>query len=281
MGCCAHGWAGLQSIDRMVDLQTVGGFLSKLMRAFTGEPSEFEVARHILLVAYRDCAKLKIELIDHPGSDPRVMSATILKVRHKDFVVSHPTIDNDKHPLVRGDLLRLSFLSSAGHLSGRCKALGRVRIARAGSGDHGDGGTSRGGGVVYGYRLSFPRSFEAESRSEERTSISKEMDVEAELYSTSLREPIRGVVKDISQGGLRIRSYNARGKLAKGQRVYLKVELPAPIGLLTEMVRVAHLAPGDDDDHIMIGVDFGRRIEAMSKFLEQNEQMQLVRRREG
>lgn len=256
----------------MVDLQTVGAFLSKLKRAFTGEPSEFEVARHILLVAYRDCAKLKIELIDHPGSDPRVMSAAILKVRHKDFVVSHPTIANDKHPLVRGDLLRLSFLSSAGHLSGRCKSLGRVRIAGAGSGD---------GGVVYGYRLSFPRSFEAESRSEERTSISKEMDVEAELYSTSLREPIRGVVKDISKGGLRIRSYNARGKLAKGQRVYLKVELPAPIGLLTEMVRVAHLAPGDDDDHLMIGVDFGRRIEAMSKFLEQNEQMQLVRRREG
>lgn len=268
----------------------MGAFLSKLKRAFTGEPSDSEAVQYILLAAHRERAKLKIELLDHLGDQPRIMSATILKVRKNDFVISQPMIDGRKHAMVKGESLRLSLLCTAGHLTGQSKARGRIRVAAKddpppATGQAppesvgGDG--SRGRGIVYGYRLSLPKFFESESRSEERIPISQDLDIEAELHSPSHHEPVRGVVKNISRGGLRIRSHNAKGKLSKGQRVYLKVELPAPIGLITEMVRVAHLAPADDDVHLMVGVAFSRRIEALHTFLEQNEQTQLVSRRKG
>ncbi len=126
--------------------------------------------------------------------------------------------------------------------------------------------------MFYGYRLTLPETLVPESRrTERRHAVDRALDVEVELRCFDQLGPVRGIVKDISKRGLKIRSYNAKGKLAEGHRVYLKVELPPPIGLLTEMVVVDRLSPGANKHQLIVGLLFPRPIKVLTEFLEQNE----------
>ena len=196
------------------------------------------------------------------------MEVTIEQVRANDLVISQPTIDGLSHPLVTGEQLRMTFLTDDGLMSGRTESKGRFKVPSGGE------------QMILGYRLTIPRSLAVESgREYERVLVIPGLILEAELHTFSQHQPIHGVVLDISEGGMKIRCRNAKGKLGNGQRVYLKVELPDPIGLLTEMVRIVHISPDDRMDRHLVGISFRHRIDGLGHFLEQHEKKQRRRLR--
>ncbi len=198
------------------------------------------------------------------------MAVTIEQVRSDDFVIGQPTVDGLQHSLATGEQLRMSFLTENGLMSGRTESRGRIKVPSGGE------------QMIRGYRLTIPKTLEVDTRREhERVLVIPGLILEAELRTFSQQQPIHGVVLDISEGGMKIRCRNAKGKLGNGQRVYLKVELPEPVGLLTEMVRIVHVSPDERMDRHLIGVSFRHRIEGLGRFLEQHEKQRRRLRRTG
>ena len=252
-------------------------WLSKVKNALAGDGAAKSDARAHLLVAHRDRAILELESLNQEGIDIPVMSATIEQIREKDLMISQPSVGGINRVLATGERLRLSFVGLNGRLRGESTVLGRIKVPAGGASEENSGGR-----MLYGYRLALPASLEiVTERTDTRALIGRDLAVEVELHTFEQQAPIRGFVKDISKGGLKIRSSNAKGKLSEGQRLYLKVELPPPVGLLTEMVRITHLEPTGKGEQLMIGLAFGRRIEVLTKFLKDNARMQKATRRTG
>ena len=128
---------------------------------------------------------------------------------------------------------------------------------------------SGGGAYLHGYRLSLPRElFNDERRETTRASMSINLAREVELYRRSDDEPIRGVVQNLSLGGMQIRTHDSpEPPLRPGQRVRLVVHLPPPVGGVNRMVTIARMAGNRSPRHRVIGIAFEREIEGLRELL--------------
>ncbi len=237
------------------------------MGALYGDPTGRDRVRRSLIAAQRDGARLELEPLAAAAEPPTTMLATVEHVRQADMIISQPATGGRTRVLTTGETLHMRFFGPEGGLGGNTTCLGRIKIPPSEDGENDEGGQ-----VFYGYRLTLPETLVPESRrTERRHAIDRALDVEVELRCFDHLGPVRGIVKDISKDGLKIRSYNAKGKLAEGERVYLKVELPPPIGLLTEMVIVDRLSPGANKHQLIVSLVFPRPIKVLTDFLKQNE----------
>ncbi len=119
------------------------------------------------------------------------MVARIEQVRADDFIISQPSIGVFRHPLATGEQLRLSFVGQTGRVSGLSRSLGRIKI------------TSGGTGMLYSYRLALPETLrENDERRFERMTIGFDLAPEARLYSHDGAQAARGIVQDLSRGGM-------------------------------------------------------------------------------
>ena len=246
----------------------MGQWLSRLLGALYGDPTGRDRVRRSLIAAQRDGARLELEPLAAAAEPPTAMLATVERVRQTDMIISQPATGGRNRVLSTGETLHLRFFGPEGGFAGNTTCLGRIKIHPARS----DAENDEGGRAFYGYRLTIPETLVPEARrTERRHTVDRALDVEVELRCFDQFGPVRGVVKDINSRGLEIRSYNAKGKLAQGQRVYLKVELPPPVGLLTELVEVDRLSPGANKHQLIVGILFVRPIKALAEFLQQDE----------
>jgi c-di-GMP-binding flagellar brake protein YcgR len=235
--------------------------MSKLARALSGEDSMDE-ARELLRTAYADRVKLKLEPLKTSVENATVMTATIEQVRQDDVIISQPVIGGVARPLVAGETLRISLsLKSAGRLSGEVEVLGRHKIP------------SGGNEPLQGYRLSLPEELgDEDRRSSKRREMASNLAREVELYRGGKDEPIRGVVQNLSIGGMQIRTHDSEPRLRPGERVRLVVHLPPPVGGLNRMVTVARLAGNRNPRHRVIGIAFEREIPGLAELLAKGQQ---------
>jgi c-di-GMP-binding flagellar brake protein YcgR len=219
-------------------------------------------AREFLRAAYADRVKLKLEPLKTSVKNATVMTATIEQVRDDDLVINQPVIGGVARPLVAGETLRISLsLKSVGRLVGEVEVLGRFKIPSGGS------------APLRGYRLSLPNELSDDDR---RTSKRKDMAVnlarEVELYRRDGDDPIRGVVQNLSIGGMQIRTHDSQPNLRPGERVRLVVHLPPPVGGVNRMVTIARLAGKRTPRHRVIGIAFEREIPGLVQLLSKGQQ---------
>lgn len=238
----------------------VGNGLSSMWRAIFGESRAVGETRRELRVAQRTRAQLVLEPPNSPTSVPITMTATLEQVRAKDLVVSQPASGGVTRQLVTGEPLTLSVdLGSRGYLSGKTRVLGRAKVS------------SGGDNPIFGYRLALPQSLHKTDRRASARQKKKTLDLarEAELYRLDDNEPIRGIVQNVSQGGMQILRYDSRRRLMKGERVRLVVYLPQPVGQVNRMVTVARIAGGRNPRQPIIGVAFEREVTGLAELIGQ------------
>jgi len=234
----------------------VGQWISKLARALAGEDAKDEAREH-LRTAYADRVKLKLEPLKTSVENATVMTAAIEQVADDEVIISQPVIGGVTRPLVTGETLRISLnLKSVGRLAGEVEVLGRHKIP------------SGGGAPLQGYRLSMPQELDDEDRrSAKRREMASNLAREVELYRQDDDEPIRGVVQNLSTGGMQIRTHDSQPRLRPGERVRLVVHLPRPVGGVNRMVTVARLAGDRNPRHRVIGITFQREIPGLAELL--------------
>lgn len=236
-------------------------WLAKVVDALSG--GELSEVRRILEAARRNRTKLHLESFG-PGADQDdesiVLISTIEQVRAKDFVIDQPTIGGITRPLAIGEQLRVSFLTTSGLMTAETRSLGRVKIP--------SGGTR----AFFGYHLAMPDHIEAEERRiAGRVLVGFDLAPEVELHTdrTHFLAPVRGVMHDLSAAGMKIRTRNAADRISPEDRVYLRVDLPDPVGPLTEMVVIVRVDPGRSSGENIIGVRFERHIETLDELIEE------------
>lgn len=232
-------------------------WISKIARAFSGEDARQE-ALSALRAAYEARVKLKLEPLRTSIANATIMTAAIEQVG-EDLIISQPVIGGVARPLLTGEQLRLSFsLKELGHVTGETEVIGRFKIP------------SGGGEPLHGYRLSIPAElFPDERRDSNRAGGSLNLAREVEIYRTPDDEPIRGVVQNLSQGGMQIRTHDApEPPMQPGERVRLIVHLPPPVGGVNRMVTIARLAGNRNPRHRVIGIAFEREIPGLRELLK-------------
>ena len=247
-----------------------------MKEALAGESERRADIRRILSDAHRSHATIELELL---GAGRRDVTATIEMVREDDLIICHPIAGGATYPLTTEEEMRLClFDRQLGRVCGLTKSLGRAKIALGASPGR-SGSTPPSQRWLYGYRLTIPQQLVGEDRRRElRAEVEFTLAPEAELFTFGDQPtPVRGVVHDVSTGGMKIRTRNARGRLAVGQRAYLKVSLPEPIGSVTELVRIAHIAPGNSPEQHLIGVAFDEKLEHLGDFVQSVEDKRLRR----
>ncbi len=230
--------------------------MSKIARALAGAGTQ-EEARAALTAACQARAKLSLEPLRTSIANATVMSAAMEHVG-EDLVIHQPVIGGVSRPLLNGERLRLSFsLKELGNVTGETEVLGRHKIP--------SGGTE----PLQGYRLSIPAElFRDERRDSERASTPLNLAREVEIYRHPYEEPIRGIVQNLSQGGMQIRTHDAPDPpLQPGERVRLIVHLPSPVGGINRMVTIARLAGKSNPRQCVIGIAFEREIEGLQALL--------------
>jgi c-di-GMP-binding flagellar brake protein YcgR len=234
----------------------VGHWISKLARALTGEDAR-EEAREILRAACADRVRLKLEPVRTAVENATVMTAAIEQVRDDDVIISQPSIGGVARPLVDGETLRVSLaLKSLGRVAGEAEVLGRYKIP------------SGGGAPLRGYRLSIPDELtEDDRRASKRRTMAANLAREVEIYRRDGDEPIRGVVQNLSIGGMQIRTHDSQPNLRPGERVRLVVHLPPPVGGINRVVTIARLAGQRTPRHKVIGIAFEREIPGLAELL--------------
>ncbi len=217
-----------------------------------------EEAREALHAAHEARVKLKLEPLKTSLANATIMTASIEHVGESEFIINQPVIGGVARPLVTGEELRLSFsLKPYGHVMGHSEVLGRHKIP------------SGGGAHLHGYRLSLPLElFNDERRENRRASMSINLAREVELHRSSGDDPIRGVVQNLSLGGMQIRTHDSpEPPLRPGERVRLVVHLPPPVGGVNRMVTIARMAGNRNPRHRVIGIAFEREVEGLRELL--------------
>jgi c-di-GMP-binding flagellar brake protein YcgR len=233
--------------------------MTKLARALAGDDPHRE-ALMALAAAYEAHAKLTLEPLKTSIANATVMTAEIEYVG-EDLIISQPVIGGVTRPLLTGEQLRLTFsLKELGHITGETEVIGRFRIP------------SGGGKPLHGYRLTIPHElFPDERRETDRAGGSLNLAREVEIYRRPGEDPIRGVVQNLSQGGMQIRTHDSpEPPLRSGERVRLIVHLPPPVGGINRMVTIARLAGNRNPRHRVIGIAFQHDIPGLSDLLKKN-----------
>lgn len=251
-------------------------WLIRMKEALAGGGAPDEV-RQALALAQRSRARVDLEPFSSPAGAPILLASTIEQVRRDDLIIAQPTKGARTYPLATGEKLRMSFAIDDTRLTAQTTALGRFKTRSGGSGG------SRAGGVFYGYRLTMPQNtlLMTERRVAYRAPVATDVAPEAELHvlDQGVAVTVRGVVEDLSVGGMKLRSRNATGRLMPGQRVFLKLVLPEPVGVITEMVHIAHMREAREPDVTIIGVRFERKIPEMHEAVKALDLERKSRRR--
>ncbi len=171
--------------------------MSKIARAMAGEDPRQE-ALSALAAAYEARVKVKLEPLKTSIANATIMTAAIEQVG-ENLIISQPVIGGVTRPLLTGEQLRLSFsLKDLGHVMGETEVIGRFKIP------------SGGGEPLHGYRLTIPQElFPDERRDASRAGSDVNLAREVELYRGPGDDPIRGVVQNLSQGGMQIRTHDS------------------------------------------------------------------------
>lgn len=249
---------------RAADDHVMAQWLTKLGKALTGEPIPIEV-REALAFAQRGRVPVELESLPSGASldEPafmRGMAATIEQVRDDDLVISPPMVGTRRYPLATDERLRITFLAPAGRVSAEVRSGGRIKIP------------SGGDTVFYGYSLSLPTILmPADRRAEPRAVLAPDCGPPVEIHSlmSGATEPIRGVVYDISASGMKVSTRSSTSKLQPGQRVFLRTQLPEPVGDFGEMVRIAYIRPGNTAEISLIGLAYYSKIEVIGELVRQ------------
>ena len=231
-------------------------WISKISRALGADDSRDE-SRAALVAAYQARSKLRLEPVRTSIANATVMTAAIEHV-DDDLVIHQPVIGGVSRPLLTGEHLRLSFsLKELGNVTGETEVLGRLKIPSGGE------------EPLQGYRLSIPEElFRNDRRDSDRSGSTLNLAREVEIYRSPGEEPIRGIVQNLSQGGMQIRTHDApEPPLMPGERVRLIVHLPSPVGGINRMVTIARLAANRNPRHRVIGIAFEREVEGLRTLL--------------
>ena len=231
--------------------------MAKLARALAGENDQ-EEAKQVLRAAYDARAKLRLEPLRTSIANATVMSAMIEQVSDDVLIISQPVIGGVARRLVAGEELRLSFsLKELGHVMGETEVLGRSKIPSGGS------------NPLHGYRLTIPEElFPDERRESNRERQGLNLAREVEIYRDPGDDPIRGIVQNLSIGGMQIRTHDSpEPPLRPGQRVRVVVHLPAPVGGVSRTVTIARLAGTRNRRHRIIGIAFEREVPGLRELL--------------
>ena len=200
--------------------------------------------------------RLELRALQTMQSAPPLLTLAIATVREDDFIVSPPAAEVARQ-LRHGMTYSLGFFDPEGRLAGETTCLGRTQL---------QDDRQR---VQYTYRFSLPKSLH---RLEQKTPKIRgphiDADIEAELQTMQHRSPIFGTLVDLGRRSVKIRCHNAMNKMSVGQHVILKVQLPAPVGLITEKVRISGLQPGDGNLSVMVAVAFLERIQRLEDLFD-------------
>ncbi|MEE8154505.1 MAG: PilZ domain-containing protein [Phycisphaerales bacterium] len=238
-------------------------WLTSVKRALGAGPNAQERVYLLLKEAYRARTTLELEPLNQAGFHKLVLAATIEQVRDDDLIISQPLIGALNHPLATGEELLISFgVDSVGGVSGKTQALGRVQIP------------SGGAQLLFGYRLAMPAVLRAdERRRHRRVTFGSGPAPAAALYPRSKDTPLRGIVLDISVGGMLIRIlHKPESELALQQRVHLSVQLPPPVGVVDEDVTVVRIAPSANRTNNYVGVAFDGEVEGLADLVHRLEE---------
>ncbi len=236
--------------------------MSKLARVLVGEDMTAE-AREALRAAHDAQIKIKIEPVKTSLANATIMTAMIEEVLDTELIITQPVIGGVPRPLVTGEQLRLSFtLKLYGHVIGEADVLGRYKIP------------SGGGAHLHGYRLTIPLElFNDDRRESGRASTTMNLAREVELYRERGNDPIRGIVQNLSLGGMQIRTHDSpEPPLRPAERVRVVVHLPAPVGKVNRMVTIARMAGNKNPRHRVIGIAFEREIEGLRQLLTKSNE---------
>ena len=186
------------------------------------------------------------------------MNTKVLQLRDDDFVINQPTDGPLVRKLIKGETFLLSVAAdSLGHISGETIVLGRTKVATAS------------GECIYGYRLSYPGRFRrSDRRRAARATIGFDCSREVEIYLTDSGSPIRGVIQNVSVGGMKVRTSESRIPVEAGQRVRLVAYLPSPVGEVNRMVRVVRVSLDSNPRLKVIGVQFERKLDGLAELID-------------
>jgi hypothetical protein len=234
----------------------MGEWLSKMFGRAASKSDTRGPVRQALQTALRARGKIYLE-----SPDQGVVAATLIEqINQDEIVIAQPSIGGLTYPLAFGETLHISFVNNKTHLSGRTKCLGRVKV---------DAGAGRGRTqTLFAYRLSIPDALQSEERRiAPRTEIMPEIAPEANLYSGTLPAAFIGKLTSISMTGARLHTSQPLSALSLGQEVYLKCQMPEPVGLLDETVEVQRLEPDRRTGLNIVGVQFRRRIDRLETLM--------------
>lgn len=219
-------------------------WIKQLLNGLSGhETSNGTEVRSILQEAQNE--RVKVELVEASTGSPVRMSTTIEQVREGDVIISRPMHNSQLRPLASSGRLTIHLSIAGRDLKATVTNEGRVRMA------------SGGGKVFYGYRLSLPTEFQVEERRRAvRIETNADFAPDVEISALGTCGPVHGVVVDMSANGMKVRSRNALGKVESGQRVYVKVELPRPVGLFKQIVHVVDVSPCADTGSTVLRLAF-------------------------
>ncbi|MBT8485368.1 MAG: hypothetical protein HKO59_02950 [Phycisphaerales bacterium] len=222
----------------------MGGWLTRIRESWNGEEIDVRAT-----VARAQDTRARVELTPEvaTAANGGTLVTQIERVDDRSIVVIQPTANGAVRPLARFESYAIAISTPVGRVHGKTRTLGRVKIRAA------DGGT------LYGYRLALPERFDVrERRSETRILLGAEAR-EAELHVLSHKGAIHGLVADISAGGARLLCRNAGDHLEAGALAYFKLELPAPVGAISETVVVLGVDPVEGQTATTVRVAFEKR----------------------
>jgi len=198
------------------------------LAALLGFPGKDEASiQSILRLAVARTAPIGIGTVDGVAL-PSPMSGHVIELEPEALVISRPFEGASRRELVTGERLHLSIASERGFHHGEVEVLGRFVS--------GDGYERR-----YGYRVSIPVALlHEERRGLHRVPVAFDMAPKAILLRPiTLDEIGEGVVQDISEGGLCVRS-ELRTLLRPGEQVVVRAEFPAVLPSIHTRATVAH-----------------------------------------
>lgn len=218
--------------------------------------------------AKSDGVRIELEPVKSLSARPPMIVVSIEDVDDSKLVVSQPPPESARY-LMKGKRYSLGFYNQHDRIIGHTICRGRIKQKFEGN------------RILYGFRFSIPESLvQGERRQNPRRKFILGDEPEVELTSFEHRSPIFGRVLDLSKGGMRITCTNGMNKLRIGQDVFIKMELPSPVGLLTELVRVIEISPGKHNHDLMISVSFQTPVNALVELIDQNS-ASLTSRRAG
>lgn len=192
--------------------------------------------------------RLELEPCESITGNRPLIVVSLEKIETNYFITSQPPSESARH-LFRGKRYHVNYFDKKGRVTGETIFQGRIR-------SH-----SENQSVTYGYRFSLPNELTNQAqRVRRQDSMELSHEIEVELSSFKHRSPIFGRTTSLGSRGAKIKCKNAMNKLQVGQDVYLKMQLPAPVGLVAEMVRITDLLPCSQSRELMVAVSFHKPI---------------------